>query len=44
VVYDANVGDRLQFRAERNGEMWDGEILLEEGMAQQPPANPEVEN
>ena len=30
VVYDANVGDRLRFRAEREGESWDGEILLEE--------------
>ncbi|MEN8005797.1 MAG: trypsin-like peptidase domain-containing protein [Candidatus Krumholzibacteriota bacterium] len=30
VVYDANVGDRLQFRAERSGELWEGEILLEE--------------
>jgi len=32
VVYNANVGDLLRFRAERNGESWDGEILLEEGM------------
>ncbi len=32
VVYDANVGDRLRFRAERNSESWHGEILLEEGM------------
>jgi len=30
VVYDANVGDMLRFRAERNGESWNGEILLEE--------------
>ncbi len=34
VVYNANVGDRLQFRAERNGESWNGEIVLEEGTAQ----------
>jgi len=30
VVYNANVGDRLRFRAEREGESWNGEILLEE--------------
>jgi len=30
VVYNANVGDRLRFRAERNNESWTGEILLEE--------------
>jgi serine protease Do len=30
VVYDANVGDRISFRAERAGESWRGEILLEE--------------
>jgi serine protease Do len=30
VVYDANVGDRLRFRAERDGESFNGEILLEE--------------
>ena len=30
LVYDANVGDILRFRAERNGETWDGEMLLEE--------------
>ncbi len=41
VVYDANVGDRLQFRAERDGESWDGEILLEEGMVRRAPARPE---
>ncbi len=30
LVYDANVGDILRVRAERNGETWDGEMLLEE--------------
>ena len=30
VVYDAKVGDRLRFRAEREGESWNGEIILEE--------------
>lgn len=32
VVYDANVGDRISFRAERAGESWNGEILLEENL------------
>jgi len=30
LVYIANVGDRLSFRAEREGESWNGEIILEE--------------
>jgi len=30
IVYNSNVGDRLPFRAIRNGQLWDGEILLEE--------------
>jgi S1-C subfamily serine protease len=34
VVYDANVGDCLSFRAERDGESWNGEILLEENRGQ----------
>ncbi len=36
VIYNANVGDRLRFRAERNTESWTGEILLEEIMGQNP--------
>ncbi len=30
LVYEAQVGDRVRFRAEREGESWDGEILIEE--------------
>lgn len=30
LVYDSNVGDRLNFRAERGGEIWDGTLELEE--------------
>jgi len=30
LVYEAQVGDRIRFRAEREGELWDGEILIEE--------------
>ncbi len=36
VVYNANVGDRLRFRAERNNESWTGEILLEEIISRKP--------
>ena len=38
VIYNANVGDRLRFRAERNSESWTGEILLEEIMGRRQPA------
>jgi len=31
LFYDANVGDHLAFRAERDHKMFDGEIVLEEG-------------
>ena len=34
LAYNANVGDRLSFRAERAGEPWTGEILLEENSRQ----------
>ena len=30
LVYNANVGDRLPFVAERDGERWTGEIVIEE--------------
>ncbi len=43
VVYDANVGDMLRFRAERNGESWDGEILLEEKAPDEAVVRPEQE-
>ena len=43
VVYDANVGDMLRFRAERNGESWNGEILLEEKSPARAVVRPEQE-
>ncbi len=30
LVYDANVGDRVPFVAERDGKRWQGEIVIEE--------------
>jgi len=30
IIYDASVGDRMGFIAERQGESWSGEILIEE--------------
>ena len=30
LIYDSNVGDRLDFLAERNGEIWSGSLELEE--------------
>ena len=30
LIYDSNVGDRLDFLAERNGETWSGSLELEE--------------
>ncbi len=43
VVYDAKVGDRLKFRAERGGESWNGEILLEEETVYGPLVDPDEE-
>jgi hypothetical protein len=30
LIYNANVGDRLDFRAERDGEAWEGSLELAE--------------